>query len=218
MLRIGGYQGLSAIDYPGRVCAVVFTQGCDMTPPCPYCHNPSLIPETGEVALSEGEVLEELSRRRDALQCVTVTGGEPTLHGDRLIAFLNRLRSTGYQVKLDTNGTHRDVLRAALERELVHYVALDYKGGVEFYGSREALDSVLRCMDDLQELRVPCEVRTTCDGRTMDEGTLFDMALEVRKRRLKWYLQDAGPPGRPFADMELLLDLARQRTDTVWRR
>lgn len=219
MLRIGGYQGISGIDYPGRICAVVFTQGCNMDPPCPYCHNPTLIPESGgEMEIPEGEVLYRLEHRRNVIQCLSVTGGEPTMQGDALIAFLRRVRSLGYQVKLDTNGTNRDVLRRILELDLVHYVALDLKGGPEAYPADGMLASVYGCLDDLREFQVPCEARTTCDGRVVEDGVILDMALEVGKRRIRWFLQDARPPGKPFPDMSLLLELAKQRTALVWRR
>ncbi|MDP3962888.1 MAG: anaerobic ribonucleoside-triphosphate reductase activating protein, partial [bacterium] len=40
-MYIAGMQKLSLIDYPGKVAAVVFTQGCIFR--CPYCHNPDLV-------------------------------------------------------------------------------------------------------------------------------------------------------------------------------
>ncbi len=34
-MLIGGFQRFSLIDYPGKICAIVFTQGCNFR--CPYC-------------------------------------------------------------------------------------------------------------------------------------------------------------------------------------
>ncbi len=34
-MLIGGFQRSSLIDYPGKICAIVFTQGCNFR--CPYC-------------------------------------------------------------------------------------------------------------------------------------------------------------------------------------
>ena len=48
-MRIAGYQPVSLLDFPGKVAAVVFTQGCPLR--CVYCHNPELIPPLG----SDGE-------------------------------------------------------------------------------------------------------------------------------------------------------------------
>ena len=40
-MRIGGFVPVSLCDYPCRVAAVVFTQGCNFR--CPFCHNGHLL-------------------------------------------------------------------------------------------------------------------------------------------------------------------------------
>ena len=80
-MKIGGLQKFSLIDYPGRISAIVFTQGCNFR--CPYCHNPELVdPAQYGPILSEEEVISFLEKRRGKLDAVTVTGGEPTLQPD----------------------------------------------------------------------------------------------------------------------------------------
>ena len=87
-MQIGGLQKISLIDYPGRISAIIFTQGCNFR--CPYCHNPELV-DPGQYGpiLPEEEVFSFLERRRGKLEAVTVTGGEPTLQTD-LEQFLQR--------------------------------------------------------------------------------------------------------------------------------
>lgn len=126
-MRIGGFLKQSLIDWDGRIVAVVFTKGCNFR--CGYCHNPSLvIPRLLETTpdLNADEIFGYLERRRNWLDGVVVTGGEPTLHRD-LAPFLERIRNLGLEVKLDTNGTHPDVLSELFRKKLVNFVALDVK-------------------------------------------------------------------------------------------
>ena len=80
MLRVGGLTRLSASDYPGKLAAVVFCQGCAWR--CSYCHNRGLLPFRkspfpGEIAWAE--VLAFLEKRRGLLDAVVFSGGEPTM-------------------------------------------------------------------------------------------------------------------------------------------
>ena len=107
-MKIGGLQRVSLNDYPGKICATVFTQGCNFR--CPYCHNPELVdPGRYGPVLPEEDVLSFLDKRRGKLEAVTVTGGEPTLQKD-LEKFLGELKNMGYLVKVDTNGSNPDTL------------------------------------------------------------------------------------------------------------
>ena len=102
-MRIGGLQRLTLIDYPGKVAAIVFTQGCNLR--CGYCHNPELvIPEQFCPIIPEEKIFEFLKDRREYLQGVVVSGGEPTIQGE-LISFLDKIKQLGYLIKLDTNGS-----------------------------------------------------------------------------------------------------------------
>lgn len=130
-MKIGGFQKVSLIDYPGRISAVVFTQGCNFR--CPFCHNPELVdPERYEDLIPEAEILSFLQRRRGRLDAVVITGGEPTMHPG-LVPFIIRLRAMGFQVKLDTNGALPDPIGEMLDRKLLDYVAMDLKAPLERY-------------------------------------------------------------------------------------
>ena len=41
MFNIGGIQKTTLVDYPQKIAAIVFTQGCNFR--CGYCHNPQLL-------------------------------------------------------------------------------------------------------------------------------------------------------------------------------
>ncbi|MFA6320335.1 MAG: anaerobic ribonucleoside-triphosphate reductase activating protein [Candidatus Omnitrophota bacterium] len=122
-MKIGGLQKLSLIDYPGKTCAVIFTQGCNFR--CSYCHNPELVyPELFAEPISFEHTYEFLKAKSGLLDGVVFSGGEPTLHGD-LIERIRDIRSLGYAVKLDTNGSNPDVLSEVLP--CLDYVAMDIK-------------------------------------------------------------------------------------------
>ena len=124
-MHIGGLQRFSLVDYPGRVSAVVFLQGCNFR--CPYCHNPHLVyPMLFEDPMEEADVLQYLDKRRGMIQGVVISGGEALLQ-ERLAGFLGHIKGMGYPVKLDTNGSFPDHLEMLAAKGLVDYVALDYK-------------------------------------------------------------------------------------------
>ena len=128
-MRIGGLQKSSLIDYPGKICAIVFTIGCNFR--CPYCHNPELVDETAE-ELSQDEFFAFLEKRIGKLDAVTITGGEPTLHND-LVPFIIKIKELGFLVKLDSNGTHPDVLAQLISEKSVDYIAMDIKAPLQKY-------------------------------------------------------------------------------------
>jgi len=129
-MRIAGYQPLSLLDFPGRVAAVVFTQGCPLR--CVFCHNPELLPVLGRARIEEGEILARLAGRADFIDGVVVTGGEPTAQPD-LPKFLAGVKALGLETKLDTNGVHPRMVERVLRDGLVDFVAMDLKHVWERY-------------------------------------------------------------------------------------
>lgn len=169
-MRIGGFLKQSLIDWEGKLVAVVFTKGCNFR--CGYCHNPSLVvPEllNREPDVPEEKVFAYLSARREWLDGVVVTGGEPTLQKD-LPHFLERVRTLGLPVKLDTNGTRPEVLSELFRKKLVNFVALDVKHFVTRKDYARVMPTVTaadigairRTLRLLQEYgEVGCQFRTT---------------------------------------------------------
>ena len=99
-MLIAGFQKTSFVDYPGQPCAVVFTPYCNMD--CVYCHNAHIIKRDAPL-IPEEPVLEYLEKRAGLLTAVVISGGEPTLQ-QNLEAFILRVKTFGYKVKLDTTG------------------------------------------------------------------------------------------------------------------
>lgn len=128
---IGGLQKFSLIDYPHKISAIIFTTGCNFR--CPFCHNPELVnPELYPEKIPENNVFEFLESRRERLDAVVITGGEPTLHKD-LYQFIAKLKSMGFLIKLDTNGTNPYTLKRLIGDNLLDYIAMDIKSSLSRY-------------------------------------------------------------------------------------
>ncbi len=128
---IGGLQKFSLIDYPHKISAIIFTIGCNFR--CPFCHNPELVnPELYPEKIPKNNVFEFLESRREKLDAVVISGGEPTLHKD-LYQFISKLKSMGFLIKLDTNGTYPNILNRLIKDNLLNYIAMDIKGSLDRY-------------------------------------------------------------------------------------
>lgn len=124
---IGGFQKQSFIDWDGRTTAVIFTKGCNFR--CGFCHNPALVlPRLFSTlpVVNVEEVIQYLKGRVGWLDGVVVTGGEPTIHAT-LPTLLERIKSLGFEIKLDTNGTNPKMVERLISSKLVNYVAMDIK-------------------------------------------------------------------------------------------
>ena len=165
-MKIGGFNTFSLSDFPGKVAAVVFTQGCNFN--CPYCHNGSLIPQhaPSELLIPEEHFFGFLECRGNRLDAVVVSGGEPTIHWD-LSAFLRRIKDMGFAVKLDTNGGEPEALKEILENNLVDYIAMDIKAPLDKYKqvtkalSLKAKDKVKESIALISGSGIDHEFRTT---------------------------------------------------------
>lgn len=169
-MKIGGFQKLSLIDYPGKTCAVIFTQGCNFR--CVYCHNPELVyPELFSKLIPFKEICEFLKERRGLLDGVVFSGGEPTLQED-LVEKINDIHSLGYAIKLDTNGSRPDVIADLLP--LIEYIAMDIKAPIGEAYSRicgiEVDDyDICRSILLIKASGIRHEFRTTFDKKLLND-------------------------------------------------
>jgi pyruvate formate lyase activating enzyme len=126
MLRVGGLTRLSAADYPGKLAAVVFCQGCAWR--CTYCHNAHLLGKKSSHEIPWSDVLAFLEKRQGLLDAVVFSGGEPTLQAG-LKRSIEEVRALGYLVGLHTAGIVPRRLAEALP--LVDWVGMDLKASFE---------------------------------------------------------------------------------------
>lgn len=190
-MRIGGLQKLTLLDFPGKTACTVFLQGCNFR--CPFCHNPSLI--FGTEPIEEAELFRFLATRQGLLDGVAVSGGEPLLSND-LAPLLERIKSMGFAVKLDTNGSFPARLRSLLDAGLVDYVAMDIKNAPARYAATCGAEGMLPAVEEsaalLMERRVPYEFRTTVVAELHAEGDFHLIGAWLRGAE-QYFLQ-------PFVD------------------
>jgi anaerobic ribonucleoside-triphosphate reductase activating protein len=201
-LRIGGFIPFSTVDYPGRLSAVLFCQGCPWR--CRYCHNPHLQPFTrGAVAWETFAGF--LGSRRRFLDAVVFSGGEPTAQ-PALVAALRFARELGFETALHTAGIHPARLREALP--WVDWVGLDIKA--PFDARYDAVTRVAASADPVRESLeillasgVAFEVRTTVHPALLNDRAcreIEELLARVGAPAPRW--QTFRPQG--CADEELL--------------
>lgn len=165
-MKLHGLNKITLLDYPGHLACTVFTGGCNFR--CPFCQNAPLVLHPADCpVISEDVLFSYLKKRQGMLEGVCITGGEPTLQPD-LIPFLERIRSLGYLIKLDTNGYRPEVLKELLKRRLPAMVSMDIKNAPARYAATVGLLPEQLALSDLEEsIRlllhsgIPCEFRTT---------------------------------------------------------
>ena len=179
MLEIGGLTPLTTIDFPGRLAAVVFCQGCPWR--CGYCQNAHLIPPSAEKRVPWADVLAFLERRRGLLEGVVFSGGEPTLQAG-LPEALRQVRDLGFATGLHTAGPSPERLAALLP--LLDWVGLDVKAEAPAYpaltgggpaSGQRAWESLRRVLAS----GVACEVRTTVHPDLLSEADLLSLAAAL---------------------------------------
>lgn len=212
---IGGLQKFSLLDYPGKISAIIFTQGCNFR--CQFCYNPMLVwpssakaaedkpkevgkiknisPEKGEekgqALMSEDGLFHFLKKRRSKLEAIVITGGEPTLHKD-LPAFIKKIKQLGFLVKLDTNGSNPQILEKLIKEKLIDYIAMDIKAGEEKYqkitGKPINFNKIKKSVKIIKESRLPYELRTTLAPGLLEKNDIKKIG-EIIEGADKWYLQ-----------------------------
>jgi len=170
-MKIAGLQKVSLIDYPGKIAAVIFTQGCNLR--CGYCHNPELVyPESFTPLYVLQDIFDFLLLRRNRLEGVVITGGEPTLQGG-LMDFLKTIKAMGYLVKLDTNGTDPARLKGLITQGLIDYIAMDIKAPlakyIELCNVSLDTENILHSIALIEKSGIDYHFRTTFDKNSLSD-------------------------------------------------
>lgn len=178
-LAIAGLVPLSSVDWPGKLVATVFTQGCPWA--CPYCHNHQLIPTRtpGQVPFAQVRAL--LEKRRGLLDGVVFSGGE-ALRQSALAPAAEWVKNQGFQVGLHSAGPFPAALARLLEAGLVDWIGLDIKSlpGAHYEAvagrpgaGEKAYESLEIALTALREGRLGgLEIRTTVFPDPLEPGPL----------------------------------------------
>jgi len=226
MPEIKGFLETSFVDWPGKICSVLFLPYCNFR--CPYCHNHPLIlhPERYD-SIPIDHILDRLRSFRGWIDGVCVTGGEPTLHLD-LPLLIREIRRHGFLLKLDTNGSNPFMLERLVDMKGLDFVSMDVKAPLNRFSYRRAagvpvdLPLLQKSIDLLKRGRVEFEFRMTVVPGLHREEDIRDLAHQLRAGR-RFVLQNFNPdnPLDPSLktthpnDMKRLKDLERELRDVV---
>ena len=187
-ITIGGLQKNSLIDYPGKISCVIFLSGCNFA--CPYCHNPDLAKGCLVANINENSIYDFLESRREFLDGVVISGGEPTLQKD-LIRLCRKTKQMGYPVKIDTNGSRPRVVQTLIDEGLVDYIAMDIKTDPARYFPliqknvpRSAGENIIESIRIIMESKIDYEFRTTCVKPFIDADVIENISRLISGAKL----------------------------------
>lgn len=197
-MQISGLEKLTVTDFPGFVSCIIFTQGCNFR--CPFCQNSDLI-SNKKGLLSLEEIFNYLKKRKNILDGVVISGGEPTIQPD-LKDFILKIKEMKLKVKLDTNGSNYKQLKELIDLKLVDYVAMDIKNSFNHYNpitglEKVNLENIKKSMELLKGSDIDFEFRTTLVKEYHTYEDILDICKHVGNS--KYFLQN-------FQNSECVLD------------
>ena len=204
-MKIGGLQKLTLIDYPGKIACTVFLIGCNFR--CPFCYNAELVlPEKIErqPIISEKDFFNFLKERKDLLEGVSLTGGEPCIYKD-LPDFIKKIKNLGYSVKLDTNGSNPQMLKELIDKKLIDYVAMDIKAPFKnqkaksknqkyskAIGVKMDFSKIKKSIEIIKNSEIDYEFRTTVVPMVHTKEDIIQIAKALSPAK-RYYLQNFRP-------------------------
>lgn len=178
MIKIGGFVPFSSVDYPGYLAAVIFCQGCQWR--CSYCHNTHLM-EFSEGKYSWAKIAKFLHSRKQFLEAVVFSGGEPLLQ-DNLIDAILYVKSQGFKVGIHTTGCH-----AHRFIEILHHadwIGFDIKAPIKIYdritGKKNSSRQIIQSALELINSGVDYQFRTTFDRKNLCNEDIENIKDEIK--------------------------------------
>lgn len=174
-MLFGGLQKNSLIDFPGKIATVLFATGCNFD--CPYCHNPDLVKAPVDPAgtFDQQFAYDFLKKRKGFIEGVVISGGEPTLQKD-LGKVCREIKKMGFPVKLDTNGSHPQVIARLVQDGLLDYIAMDIKTDPVKYApvilKKHRPENLLESIRVIMESDIAYEFKTTCIKPLVNETVI----------------------------------------------
>ncbi len=189
---VGGLVPFTTIDYPSKMSAVIFLQGCPWR--CIYCSNPHLFEfrrPTQQDKSNWQYILSLLQKRTKILDAVVFSGGEATAQAQEIIEAIKDIKQFAPHFKfgLHTNGCFPDKLEMLLP--YIDWIGLDIKAPCKKYeqitkvkGSSEQAFSSLNL---LLKYNKDFEVRTTADPTILTKDDILEIAEQISKIGVKTY-------------------------------
>ena len=208
-LQVAGLVPLSSVDWPGRLVATVFCQGCPLR--CPYCQNSAILDNRTPGVIPWSEVEGFLKRRRGLLDGVVFTGGE-ALRQEAVIPAAESAAELGFGVGVHTSGLFTDRLERMMH--VVDWVGLDVKARPEDYKKAVGVrgGKVWKTLDLVLESGVDYEVRTTVYPESLIDYNFEDLVSQLKLAGVRTFaLQEARTEGTPVAFQLMAASWDRKR-------
>jgi pyruvate formate lyase activating enzyme len=187
-MKIGGFQKTSLLDYPKKICAIVWTVGCNFN--CPFCYNVDLV-KGKDGTFPEEDILTYLEKRKNMLEGLVITGGEPLMQKDITI-FCEKIKKLGYEIKIDTNGTFPEIIQELINKKLVDYIAMDVKAPKDKYdelsGKKVDIEKIQKSIDIIQKSKIVYEFKTTFVPGLLKKEDIFEIGKWLKGSK-KYFLQ-----------------------------
>jgi pyruvate formate lyase activating enzyme len=185
-IRIRKLISTSLIDWEGLIVSTLYVGGCNFR--CPFCYNVDLITNPQQFSIiPEEDIVTFLKERKDFLDGICLSGGEPTIYDD-LPEFLVKIRKHNIKIKLDTNGSQPERLAEIIERNLVDFIAMDIKSCLkpEAYkkaigiNDEQVISKIKKSINLIRCAGIEYEFRTTVIPIFHDEKTIEEIAREIK--------------------------------------
>jgi anaerobic ribonucleoside-triphosphate reductase activating protein len=116
-LRVHNFLPFSHANGPG-LRAIIWVQGCSLR--CPGCFNPETHPFEGGEMVTVSDLFDRIVALGDAIEGITVSGGEPLQQWRPLLALLRRVRQeTTLSILLFTGYTWAEIQQMPDARALL---------------------------------------------------------------------------------------------------
>jgi len=195
LVKVADIEKFSIVDWPTKIAAVIFLQGCPWR--CPFCYNQSLQDINGEGNATWNNVLNLLEHRKGMLDGVVFSGGEPLVHSNLAVA-MKTIKDMGFDIGLHTGGYNPTALEKVLP--YISWVGFDIKSPFEGDRYKQAtggiadVEKVKQSLGLLLKSNIHFECRTTCDPRILDVDDIYKIADTLNELGVKeYYIQKYRP-------------------------
>jgi len=184
MIEIKGFVETSFLDWPGKICSVLFLPGCNFR--CPYCHNHPLVFHPSQfTSIPLKDILQRLHAFKGWIDGVCLTGGEPTLHAD-LPLLIHQIKERGFPVKLDTNGSNPEMLENLINKKEVDFIAMDVKAPLDLFSYQRStglsidLGLISKSIEILKRGKVEYQFRMTVVPQLHSEEEIETLGKQLK--------------------------------------
>jgi len=199
-VEIKGFLETSFVDWPGKICSVLFLPYCNFR--CPYCHNhPLAFHPEHYLTIPLKEILTRLRGFKGWIDGICITGGEPTIHAD-LPSLIREIQRHGFSVKLDTNGSNPVMLENLIDAREIDFVSMDVKAPLDPFSYHRStglsidMKAILRSIEILKRGKVGHEFRMTVVPGLHQKEDIQSLGSQLKAGK-RFVLQNFNPEN-PF--------------------